>query len=158
MYIINELKQNLKKYSGRKLITFKSYEMQELETISKLDIEQNEKDFINFRTKILNDKYAINVLPLYQDYCIGWLYDIIKNKCENDQHFFQYCKKAFNFNISENEINTYLNFYYLVLDFPIILLSDISFTKINKYLELIRNSVNNDTELKKLLKTPFICY
>ena len=53
-----------------------------------------------------------------------------------------------------------------MLDFPIILLSNINFTKdftknltkINKYLELIRNSVNNDTELKKLLKTPFIWY
>ncbi len=68
MYIINELKQNLKKYSGRTLIPFKSFEGQELERISKLEIEQNEKDFKSFRTKILNDKYAINVSPLYQDY------------------------------------------------------------------------------------------
>ena len=54
--IINELKQDLKKYSGYQFIPFKSYERQELERISKLDIEQNQKDFKDFRTKILNDK------------------------------------------------------------------------------------------------------
>jgi hypothetical protein len=46
----------------------------------------------------------------------------------------------------------------LLLDFPIILLSNIDFTKINKYLELIRNSVNNDTELKELLEIEFFWY
>jgi hypothetical protein len=94
---------------------------------------------------------------LYQDYCEGWLYDIVRSAIEAqgrpDADFTQYCKRVFN--ISENTIDTYLSFYYLALDFPSILLSNLCVTKINRYSNLIRTTVETDSELKELLEKPF---
>jgi hypothetical protein len=151
--IIIELKKNLKKYSGRGIISYKQIEDQEFERISNLDIEQNEDDFRSFRSRILNDRNAINIINLYQDYSEGWLYETIRVKCETDHYFIQYCRRVFN--ISENTIDTYLSFYYLVQDFPSILLSNLCVTKINRYSNLIKKTVETDNELKELLEKPF---
>jgi hypothetical protein len=151
--IINDLKGNIKKNLKRGLIEYKQIEVEEFARINNLDLEQNKDVFKSFRSRILNDRSALNILSLYQDYCEGWLYETIRNKCETDYDFFQYCRKVFK--ITENTIDTYLSFYYLVLDFPSILLSNLPVTKINRYSNLIKKTVETDNELKELLEKPF---
>jgi hypothetical protein len=155
--IINELKLNLKKYSVRGIISFIQIEADEFERIRSLNIDQNESDFRSFHSRILSDRSKINVMILYQDCCEGWLYDIVRSAIEaqakTDADFIQYCKRVFN--VSENTIDTYLSFYYLVQDFPSILLSNLCVTKINRYSNLIKKTVETDNELKELLEKPF---